>query len=414
MEELIKTTVCIIGAGPAGCAAALKLDRLGIKSVLVEKAQFPRDKICGDALSGKVMVNLKRIDPELLKRFYAASWKKGINGIRVALPSKNRHFDLPFKPSTHFGEEMPPSFTARRMDFDNFLAEEIRRCSNVQFYENTPITEQERIADGFELFSPKAGLRIQAKMVIDASGAQSKFSRVIGGLKKDDAHYAGSVRAYFKNVKGCEHDFIEIHYLKSITPGYLWIFPLPDNTANVGIGMRTDIINKRKVNLRKEIDQLLQNHPGLKERFAEAKQEGPWKGFGLPFGSKQYPLTGDNFILAGDAGYLVDPLSGEGIGHAFYSGVFAAEQVEKCIAADDFSADFLKPYDARIWRVIGKEMKLSYRMQRILNRPWLVGLLSRILLANQKLIRKIADMFTDFELRKELVKPGFWIRNLFR
>lgn len=408
----LQTTVCIIGAGPAGCATALKLDRLGISCILVEKAKFPRDKTCGDAISGKVMVNLKRIDPELLKKFYRQPWKMDIHGIRVALPSKSKNIDLAFKPSNHFGDNMPPSFTARRMDFDNFIADEVRASPNVQFLEETNIKEFKRIDDGFELAA--SGLSIQAKMVVDASGAQSKFSRQIGKIKKEDHHFAGSVRGYFKNVTGFKDEqFIEIHYLKSITPGYFWIFPLPDNAANVGIGMRTDFISQRNINLRKEIDNIIKNHPTIKKRFAEAEMEGPWKGYGLPMGSKKYPLTGDNFILTGDAGHLVDPLSGEGIGHAFYSGVFAAEQIEKCIAANDFSASFLKDYDARIWRVIGKEMKLSYQMQRILNRPFLVGIISKILLSNQNLITKIADMFTDFDLRKQLIKPGFWIRNLF-
>ncbi len=410
----IETDVCIIGAGPAGCAAALKLDRLGIPCVLVEKAVFPRDKTCGDAISGKVMVNLKRIDPDLLKRFYAAPWKMDIHGIRVALPSKGKNIDLAFKPSNHFGDKMPPSFTARRMDFDNFLAQEVKNSPLVQFLEQTHITHHQRIKDGFLLTAPKQNLQIKTKMVVDASGAQSKFSRQIGRLEKEDQHYAGSVRAYFKNVTGFKDvQFIEIHYLKSITPGYLWIFPLPGNAANVGIGMRTDFVRDRDINLRKTIDDIVKNHPGIKERFAQAEMETPWQGYGLPMGSKRYPLTGDHYILTGDAGHLIDPLSGEGIGNAFYSGVFAAEQIEQCLAANDFSAEFLKAYDARIWRVIGKEMKLSYQMQRILNRPFLVAIVAKILLANQNLITKIADMFTDFELRKQLVKPGFWIRNLF-
>lgn len=414
-QKIIKTDVVVMGAGPAGCATALKLDRLGIPCLLVEKSQFPRDKTCGDAISSKVTVNLKRIDPDLLKRFYAAPWKMDINGIRVALPSKGKNIDLAFKPSTHFGDKIPPSFTARRMDFDNFLAEEVKNSPLVDFRENTNITDFARIDGGFELLAPKQGLTIQARMVVDATGAQSKFSRQIAKIEKEEAHFAGSVRAYFKNVTGFKDaQFIEIHYLKSITPGYFWIFPLPGNAANVGIGMRTDFIKDRNVNLRKEIDNIIQNHPGIKERFAQAEQEGPWKGFGLPMGSKRYPLTGDHFILTGDAGHLIDPLSGEGIGHAFYSGVFAAEQIEQCLAANDFSAHFLKDYDARIWRVIGKEMKLSYRMQKILNRPFLVAIVAKLLISNQKLISKIADMFTDFELRKQLVKPGFWIRNLFR
>src|SRR5690606_8452165 len=65
LSTSFQTQVCIIGGGPGGCAAALKLAQHGIEAVLIEKAKFPRDKVCGDALSGKVMRTLERVDPDL-------------------------------------------------------------------------------------------------------------------------------------------------------------------------------------------------------------------------------------------------------------------------------------------------------------------------------------------------------------
>ncbi len=415
MRQEIRTPVCIIGAGPAGCAAALKLDRLGIDCVLVEKSHFPRDKVCGDAISGKVIVNLKRIDPDLLRRFYAMPWKQDIYGIRIVLPDRARAVDLRFKPAHYFGKDYPPGFTARRLDFDNWLADEVRQCARVQFLEDTNLTQFVRMPDGFVLSDAAEQVRIRAGVVLDASGARSSFARHMAGIRHEAGHTAASVRAYFRNVGGfSEEKFIEIHYLKELTPGYFWIFPLAGNTANVGIGMRTDYIKKRKVNLRKTVQQIVKDHPGIRERFADATQETDWIGHGLPLGSKRYPISGERYLLAGDAAHLVDPLSGEGIGHAFYSGVFAAEQVQACMQAGDYSAAFMRAYDARIRRVIGKEMQLSYRMQRLLNYPLLTRLVTDVALSNRKLVASLADMFSDFELRKQLVKPGFWLRHLLR
>ncbi len=68
MTETIRTDVCVVGGGPGGCAATLQLAKQGVPVVLVEKAIFPRDKVCGDALSGKVMRTLERLDPELADR----------------------------------------------------------------------------------------------------------------------------------------------------------------------------------------------------------------------------------------------------------------------------------------------------------------------------------------------------------
>lgn len=69
-DTVISTDICIVGAGPAGAAAALYLHNRGQHCMLIDKAVFPRDKICGDALSEKVLMILNRIDPSLKKKFY--------------------------------------------------------------------------------------------------------------------------------------------------------------------------------------------------------------------------------------------------------------------------------------------------------------------------------------------------------
>ena len=79
---------------------------------------------------------------------------------------------------------------------------------------------------------------------------------------------------------------------------------------------------------------------------------------------KSVKLSGDHYMLVGDAAHLIDPLTGEGIGNAFYSGFIAAEQAIECLKANNFSTTFLTAYDKRIRRVLGSEMKLSYRIQR--------------------------------------------------
>ena len=119
-------------------------------------------------------------------------------------------------------------------------------------------------------------------------------------------------------------------------------------------------------------------------------------------------------FLVGDAGHLVDPLTGEGIGNAFYSGFIAAEQLQQCLAADDFSASFLKAYDQRVSRVLGSEMRLSYRLQKMLAYPWLVNLLANIIAGNRRVAALLSGMYNDFALREQLVKPWFWMKMFFR
>jgi geranylgeranyl reductase family protein len=411
---MIQTNACIIGAGPGGAATALKLSYLGIPSILIDKASFPRDKVCGDAISGKVTTLLNRLDPAILERFNAQPLQTDVWGIKFVSPSF-RELDIPFRPNYVRKAEEAPGYVSKRIDFDHFLVEEVKKRDNITFYEQTEITTFERSAQGWTVRSKDGKLVIDTRMLIVANGAYSSFSRHQAGLEKDNRHYAAAVRAYYKGVEALDQDnFIELHFIKSITPGYFWIFPLPDGQANVGLGMRSDILSKRKFNLKAELLQLLQEHPKLKERFKNAELVGDIKGFGLPLGSKRRPISGDHYMLVGDAGHLVDPLTGEGIGNAFYSGFIAAEQLQDCLEKEDFSASFLKAYDKRVDRVLGSEMRLSYRLQKMLMYPFLVNLLAHIIAGNQRILEVLSGMYNDFALREQLAKPLFWMKMLLK
>ena len=90
---------------------------------------------------------------------------------------------------------------------------------------------------------------------------------------------------------------------------------MADGTCNVGLGMRSDRVSKGKVNLKKELDRIIQEHPQFKDRFQQAEALEMPKGWGLPMGSKQQTIAGDGFLLLGDAAALIDPFTGEGIGN---------------------------------------------------------------------------------------------------
>lgn len=410
---MIHTDVCIVGAGPGGAATALKLSYLGIPCVLVDKAVFPRDKICGDAISGKVTTLLDRLDPAILERFRAQATQADVWGITFVAPN-HKSFAIPFQPNYTRDQAAAPGYVAKRLDFDNFLIEEVRRRDNIRLVLNTSIARYERTDRGFLVESEDRSFQVSARMLIVANGAHSSFSRNYVGFKKEPRHYAGAVRAYYKNVAGLSEDnFLELHYLKGVTPGYFWIFPLPDGYANVGLGLRTDVIARRKVNLQRELDRIIRTHPVLTERFRNAELTGPVKGYGLPLGSKKRILSGDHYLLVGDAAHLIDPLTGEGIGNAFYSGFIAAEQVQQCLEQNDFSAAFLRAYDVRVDRVLGSELRLSYKLQKMLAYPWLVNLLAYIISNNQRILNFFSRMYVDFDVREQLVKPVFWLKMFF-
>ncbi|MEL7118973.1 MAG: geranylgeranyl reductase family protein [Bacteroidota bacterium] len=404
--------ICIVGAGPGGCATALKLSYLNIPCTLIDKAAFPRDKVCGDAISGKVTTLLNRLDPQILHRFQESIQQQAIWGIRF-FPPNQKSVDIPFVASSN--QELAPGYVSKRLHFDNFLLQEVKQRDNIELLLETDITGYQKTKNGFELWNTERTFFREVPLLIWANGAQSQFTRKYANISIEKTHYAASIRAYYKNVSLNDPiEFIELHFIKEITPGYFWIFPLPNNEVNVGLGMRADVLANKKVNLNSLLDQIINKHPKLKARFSEAQLVGPIKGYGLPLGSKTRKLSGDNFMLVGDAGHLIDPLTGEGIGNAVYSGFIAAEQAQKCLDENNFSNEFLKDYDIRVQRVLGSEMKLSYKIQQLAMYPFLLNTVAAIISGNRKIIDYFTAMNTDFKMREQLVNPIFWVKMMFK
>jgi flavin-dependent dehydrogenase len=92
---------------------------------------------------------------------------------------------------------------------------------------------------------------IRARYVVGCEGERSLVAKEWAGYVKDKNHYCAALRAYYTGVTGCHSDnYIELHFLKDILPGYLWIFPMSNGRFNVGIGMASHRIAQRKVNLK--------------------------------------------------------------------------------------------------------------------------------------------------------------------
>ncbi|MET0391584.1 MAG: geranylgeranyl reductase family protein [Chitinophagaceae bacterium] len=409
---MIETDICIIGAGPGGVAAALQLNRLGVACVVVDKAVFPRDKVCGDGLSGKVMTALHRIDPAIATRLLAFAQKKDSWGVTFVSPGRHS-LQVPYKPAYDKETDDCPGFTSKRIHFDQFLADELKREPGIPFYEGVSIEHYRKEPDGYIASDASGDFSVKAKLLIIANGAHSRFTRDVAGIRMEPAHYAAGIRGYYRNVQGLHADnFIELHFLKPLLPGYLWIFPLPNGEANVGMDMLSADVSKRKVNLKKLLADTLQSDPVLRERFRDAELTGAFEGYGLPLGSKRRQLSGDRYMLVGDAAFLVDPFTGEGIGNALYTGAMAARQAAAALQAGDFSASGLTAYDENVYRVLGPELKLSHRLQKLVKYPVLFNLLMKMATRNRQLRELVSSMFYEVDIRKKLAQPSFYIRLL--
>lgn len=403
-----KFDVIITGAGPAGAACALSLKHSGLRVLLLDKASFPRDKICGDALSVDVLNQLPLLSENLPQEFAQLPLRTASAGVRIFSPGM-KDVDIPF---IHKGEKRH-GYICPRTSFDDLLFQEVKKCSNIIVKENCAV-------EGIEIFSSNVKVKtplgdFESQMVVGADGAHSVTRKLLRHHAIERNHHSAGLRQYYEGVTSFhEEGFIELYFFKDILPGYLWIFPLPDDKANVGIGMLSSEVARRKVNLREVMERLIVSHPAIRERFTNARPLETPKGYGLPLGSRKRSISGTRYLLTGDAAGLIDPFSGEGIANAIRSGRIAAGHIINCFDKNCFSAAFNTAYDKEIYRRMWKELRLSYMLQRLCRYPWLfdqvVQKASKVPYWHQFLIDALANPGQKWNF----VNPLFYYKLFFR
>ena len=342
--------VVIVGAGPAGTSCALALKNANLNVLLVDKASFPKDKICGDAIGGRSVKNLEKYAPALIEELRQFGMKEFISTTRVFIDNK-KPFNIYWKNE---------AYCIKRFDFDALLLKHaLKEGKTLTFKADFEIDDVIREADKIWVGNKRTNTYYSSNIVVAADGSQSFLAKRLIDFKLDPANFSAAVRAYYTNVEGIVPNQTEIHIYKEYIPGYLWVFPVGNNTANVGFGMLSNEISKRRINLKQCLTQLLSQNPQLKERFQGATLESGIKGFGLALGSKKVKWYGDNFLLIGDAASLIDPKSGDGISNAIESGILSAATIINAHEINDFREESLKKYKTDLDKKIGNELLVS-------------------------------------------------------
>lgn len=398
----------IIGSGPAGAACAIALGKSGLSVAILDKAVFPRDKICGDALSVDVINQLSLLPGDLSSRFHGLDSKVSSYGVRIFAPN-HQYIDIPF---IHEGEEKC-GYLCPRFDFDQLMVEELKQFDNVKTFEDCLVERVDK-NETETLVHTNQGI-FSAKIIAGADGAQSVVARQLGSFKPDRQHYSAGLRIYYEGITSFqESHFIELHFFRDVLPGYLWIFPLANNRANVGIGMLSSVVSKKRINLKTILKALIENNPHLNDRFKNAKPLEVAKGYGLPLGSKKRKISGDRFLLLGDAASLIDPFTGEGIGNAIRSGRVAADHIVQAFKVNDFSRLFNTAYDDEIYRRMWPELRMSRALQNLCRYPRLFNSVVRKANKSRYIHDVLIDALAHTQKKRALLHPSFYYHLLFK
>ena len=408
--------IVIIGCGPAGAIASIFLLKSKICHLVLEKETFPRDKICGDTCSGKTSFVLRKADPGFLPELFSNENSLLPSEGITFLATNGKRIDVPFPPNKIINNQ-PIGFVSNRLFFDNFLFKKAHsRVATI--LQQVTITEIDKTLEGYCIsYTQKDGqlIKVNCFLLIDADGDKGITRKKLLNENAVSKSPAINLRAYYKGVTDMHaQNFLELHFLKEVLPGYLWIFPMANGDANIGIGMNAKIARKKKINLRKVMLEALNSNPTIKDRFKNATLIDKIYGWGLPIAESKTKIPGSNFLLIGDAASLVDPFTSERIGNALYSGMLAAEVAVVAITKNYLSADFFyKNYDTVLFDRIGDELKLSLTMQKLVRYPWLMNLVINKVSKSVSLQKTISSMLTDMDVRALLKKPSFYFNILF-
>ena len=399
--------VIVVGGGPAGSSASYFNAKKGKRVLLIDKQTFPRDKVCGDGVTGKSLHILQEMG---LDKEIAGIKEISSKGVVIYAPNK-----MSLKVNIESPDDPLSAFSIDRFIFDDIVftkAKETILENNGLFLNEkvlSPIIENEKIIG----VKTKNG-EYFANIVIGAGGYNCPISRYILDAnkvsKQDRKHYSSALREYWNDIEGNDGDF-EIHFIDGILPGYFWIFPISETKFNIGVGMLLSEMDKTDVKLKQMLDYIV-NESYLKERFANAKAiPKSKKGWLLPLGSprknelnprKNYYNGG---VLIGDSASLIDPFTGEGIGNALVSGKLTSNY-------DYIDGETGKKYQNELWNLIGEELTNSHKLQKMLNKKWLVNWFIKKANKKPQLQELITDMLHNKETQGSFNSKWFMIKTL--
>lgn len=397
--------VIVVGAGPTGASAAFHCASAGLDVLLLDKASFPRDKICGDGLTPRAVAELVRMG---LPTREQDGWIRN-KGLRVI--GGGHRLELPWPEISSY-----PSYglAKARMSFDHTLVEHAR-AAGAKVHERTSVTGPVRdertgrilgvTARPVDDAGKRAGDDVvyRAPVVIAADGVSARLATGMGLKKRDDRPMGVAVRTYFRTPR---HDdpwmesWLELWDgepgRSNLMPGYGWIFSLGDGTANVGLGSVSSTAAATKVDYKTLFAAWMKNAPAEWE-FTEDNQLAPVRGAALPMGFNRGPLYGKGLMLAGDAAGMVSPFNGEGIAYGLQAGRVAADAIAQGLARGTAAGRerAFATYQRRMKDDLGGYYTLGRLFVRIIEHPEIMRICTRYGLPRPLLMKFVLKLLAD-------------------
>jgi menaquinone-9 beta-reductase len=339
--------VLIVGGGPAGSSCAWGLRASGLRVAVLDKARFPRDKVCGGWITPQVLEALE-IDA---KDYARRRTLQPIHGFRVSSIA-SREVEIAYPRAVSYG--------IRRSEFDTYLL----RRSGAQVCEGVSVNSVERSTDGWIVNG-----KIHARMLVGAGGHFCPIARLTGSHDRESPVVAQELEFEMdaQQASSCaiREEFPELYFCRDLA-GYGWCFR-KGNYLNIGLGRLGR--------------QGLPEHVSRFVKFLRAEEkigfDPPRRMSGhayLLFGHSPRKTFDDRLLLIGDSAGLAYPMSGEGIRTAVESGLMAAQAIRS--AKGEYTRQRLESYGAQLQRYANGGQSVAARLPRSLRNAAGRGLLT--------------------------------------
>jgi geranylgeranyl reductase family protein len=350
-----ESDVLVIGAGPAGAAAAALLARQGVDVALLDRARFPRDKTCGDAISGAGLALLDEIGAG--------------DAVRNGPHATVRHGAALFPDGAHVVRSYADhGMIVPRLQLDDTVRATAQEAG-ATLHEGVRV--ERLLCEGARVVGAEtASTRWRAKLVIAADGYGSVALPVLGVQTPRGRHLGVSSTLYARGTRHPLGEDVAEHFFEHDLPyGYAWLFPDVDGVANLGVYLTAEGYALTGRSLNELLQRFIARHP---ERFSSMTPVGKVRTWSLPLAPAPMAVSAPGLLLIGDAGHYVDPFTGEGIWQALFTARAAAQVTLEALRRpsgldEELRARFARECEA----AIGRPSRTKSRIQRAMR--WLVA-----------------------------------------
>lgn len=382
--------VIIVGAGPAGSVLAGLLAQRGVETLLLDKATFPREKICGDYLSPGTVRLLDQLD--LLEEVRGAGARR-LWGMTVTSPDGTT-FTAEFPSTTTNNGSSPFALSIPRAMLDSLLLK-WARCLGTRCVEGFRVTDliwENGHVCGITGIGPMGPKTYLGQIVVGADGRDSVVARRLGLYQPHPTLRRMALVSYYEGVSELtDHGMISVG-----DRSYCILNPIGERLINASIVVNQGIVQGWKGQLDELFDGTLQAFPLALSALRNTGRRGPVRCLGpLAFRSSRSVKAGA--LLIGDAVGFYDPFTGEGVGHALYSAKLAAHEIASALAEGDGSLTeaHLERFDDEQRKALTSRKRLGVALQAIIRRPGAANVIARRLRRRQPLANLLLGVIGD-------------------